>query len=186
MRLKSPFILSIPLAGAALCGTGSEAADTPLRRPMLLCVLDRPKILQHSSLATNEAAHFQQLRQQTQAKFDSDSRALDADVRALESFRASLPAAAIKARSDDIARRRAELQSRGEQINRNLAQLDNVLTSEVMKAAAPLIRAVEQQRGCSLLVSRDTLLDLGDPDLDITAAVIERMNAAKPTDVPGS
>jgi Skp family chaperone for outer membrane proteins len=43
-----------------------------------------------------------------------------------------------------------------------------------------IVRAVEAERGCSMLIGSGAILHLDDASLDITPAVVERMNAAPP------
>jgi Skp family chaperone for outer membrane proteins len=164
----------VTVAGAA---TG-HAADVEPVRPLHLCVLDQSAILQRSRLAVNMASRFQQIRQQTQQKFQDDSRTLDADASAVESLRSVLPPVVAKAKADSIAQRRLQLKARGDQINRQLAELDSDLTREVAKISEPTIRLIESERGCSLLIASGTLLHLDDASLDITPAVIDQMNGA--------
>jgi Skp family chaperone for outer membrane proteins len=162
----------------AMVPSGLEAS-APAAAPgaFRLCVLDQAVIVQQSRLAMNQAARFQQIRQQTQASFDNDMRNLDADARALQSLQASLPVAVVKSRTEDIARRRGALKARGDKINGDLAALDTQLTSNLAQVSMPMVRTVEQERGCSMLIARNALLNLDDPTLDITPEVIERMNA---------
>jgi Skp family chaperone for outer membrane proteins len=166
-----PLLIALVPAGAASAPAAGTAA------PFRLCVLDQAAIVQQSRLAINQAARFQQIRQQTQANFDNDMRNLDADARALQSLQASLPPAVVKARTEDIGRRRAALKARGDKINTDLAALDTQLTSNLAQVSMPVVRAIEQERGCSMLIARNALLNLDDPTLDITPAVIDRMNA---------
>jgi Skp family chaperone for outer membrane proteins len=172
----------VVLAGVALLVEGGAArtADPPSPRPLRVCVLDEAKILRRSKLAINMAAHFQQVRQQAQAKFQDDSRRIDADVRALGTLRASLPSAAVKANAEGIVRRRLALKIGADQVNRNLVALDDELTAAVMKFADPIVRQTEIERGCSMLIANNVLLHLDDASLDITATVIERLNAGSP------
>ena len=156
----------------------SDAAPQRQPSPFRLCVLDQNALLLQSSLATNMAARFQQVRRQAQQSFENDSRTLDADSRALGNLRASLPEGVAKAKADDIARRRVQLQERGKQINRDLAELDAELTRNVMTLADPMVRAVQSEHGCSMLVARSNLLYLNDASLDITAAVLKKMNGS--------
>lgn len=169
-------------SGGAVAATGAE---TPHERPFRLCVLDRAAIVQHSRLAQNMGVRFQHVRQQTQAKMEDDKRTLDADLRALNGLRPSIPAAVAKTRDAEIARRRLELKQRGEQVNRDLAALDEQLTANIAKVSDPIVRAVEAEHGCSMLIERSTLPHLGDVSLDITPNVLDRMNAspAPPTPV---
>ena len=160
-----------------LCTGGTAvAARKEEPRPLRVCVLDQTAILQRSTVALNMAAQFQRIRQQAQTNFEQEKRTLDADDRALESLGASLPAAVLASRRSDVAQRRAKLTTRGEQINRDLAQLDTELTNNMAKLSTPVIRAIEAEQGCSMLIARGSLLNLDDLSLDITSAVIDRMN----------
>ena len=84
-----------------------------------------------------------------------------------------------------VARRREQLKTKGDQINHNLAALDDQLTANIAKLSDPVVRAVEAEHGCSMLIGSGTILHLDDASLDITPAVIERMNAAPaPSEAP--
>jgi len=170
----------IGLAAAVLAGSGQAAVKAPAARdrPFLLCVLDQAAIVQRTRLAQAMGARFQQIRQRIQSKLDDDRRQLDADARALDSLRASLPPAVARARDADIARRRQQLDKRGDDINHNLAALDDQLTANVAKISDPIVRTVEAERGCSMLIGSGTILHLDDASLDITPTVIDRMNAS--------
>lgn len=71
------------------------------------------------------------------------------------------------------------LRDSGEGINRNLVALGDELAKNVMQLAAPTIRVVSAERGCSAVAACSTLFDLGDTSLDITAAVLGRMEATR-------
>ena len=169
--------LAVAISFAGAPSAGAVRKDE-LSAPFRLCVLDRSVILRQSRIALAMAAQFQQIRQQAQANFAQEQRLLDADTRALESLAASLPPAVLKSRRDMLAQRRAQLTKGGEQINRNLAQLDTELTNNIARISAPMMRAVEVEQKCSMSIARETILNLNDTSLDITAAVVDRMNAA--------
>lgn len=180
--MRSAFALMIILSLAA----ADDARAAGPTRPFRLCVYDEALILQQSKLAANMAARFQQVRREAQTKFEEDSRNLDADERALASLRSSLPPAVAKEKGEEIVRRRAALKAEGEQVNRNLAALDGELTANVGKLAEPSLRYVEAVRGCSVVAAKSLFLRVSDPSLDITAAVLERMNAAPSPTEPRS
>lgn len=173
MRMKMTGLAALLLSGAAAAPNPAHAAEPEFR----LCALDQALLVRHSRLAQEMGAHFQQVRQQAQAKLADEQRTLDADARALDSLRTALPPAVARTRDAEVARRRAELKERGEQTNRNLAALDEQLTANVLKATEPVVRAVEAERGCSMLIDKARLLHVGDNALDITPSVIERVNA---------
>ncbi len=166
-------------------GSGHRGLAVPAGRPFCLCVLDHAALIQHSSLAREMGARFQKIRQEAQAKMEDDRRTLDADARALENLRSSISAAVVRTREANITERRRKLEARAEQINRNLRALDDELTADVMKLSTPVVREVETERGCSMLIGTAVLLHLGDPSLDITPLVIVRMNSIPaPAGVP--
>lgn len=168
-------ILQLGLTAALSALIGADTANAQSARPFRLCVVDENMLLARSQIAARMAERFQQIRNQAQQKFQADNNKLEADARALASMRGSLSAIQAKTREEEIARRRAELRERGEEINRNLAALDAELTKNVLQLASPAARAAAAERNCSAVVARSTLLDLGDPSLDITPAVLARM-----------
>lgn len=179
--------IAVSVAAAILLAAGgnAQAARKGESLPAFrLCVLDRAAILRQSRVALAMAAQFQQIRQQAQADFELERRSLDADSRTLDGVAASLTPAELKSRRDAIALRRARLADRGEQINRNLSQLDAELTGNIATISAPTVRAVEAERNCSMSIARDALLSLNDTSFDITAAVIDRMNGTLPSPAP--
>lgn len=178
MRTTWIWLAVVLLAGGPANAQSRQPA--PGGQPFRLCVLDQAAMIQRSRLAQNMGAHFQQVRRQTQEKIAEDRRTLDADARALDGLRASIPPAVAKTRDAEIAGRRLALKERGEQANRALTALDSELTANIARISDPVVRGVEAERGCSMLIASGALLHLRDASLDITPAVIERLNAAPP------
>lgn len=173
-------ILLLALAVSVAATATSLPAAAQAARPFRLCVVEENLLVARSPVAPRIAERFQQVRNRAQQSFQADNSRLEADVRALAKVRASLPTAEASIRDQEIARRRAELRDRGEEINRNLAALDAELTKNVVQLAAPTIRTIAAERSCSAVVARSSLLDLGDPSLDITTAVLGRMGTTPP------
>lgn len=180
MKMTEAAALLLGCGAGGMAATPAQAADPVFR----LCVLDQTLLVRHSRLAQEMGTHFQQVRQQAQATLEDERRTLEADARALDSLRTSIPPAVAKTRDAEIARRRVELKERGEQTNRNLAALDEQLTANVVKASESVVRAVEAEQGCSMLIDKAALLHVRDTSLDITLRVVERMNAAPPSQTP--
>jgi len=178
---SAPAILRYAVGLLAVLATAPAMAANASPRTFILCVLDQPALLQKSRLATEKAARFQQLRQQAQARLDEDRRTLDSDQQAFNALRPSLTPAAAAARQQELESRRNAIALRAEQLNSKLSQLDTELTNMVMKSATPHIIAIQNEKGCSVLMARSAFLTVNDPGLDITSDLIARMNAA-----PGS
>jgi Skp family chaperone for outer membrane proteins len=177
MRIGSYVLKLALLAGAYVSSHSAEAQPT---RPFRLCVIDQSLLLSRSQVALGMAARFQQIRKQAEERFANDSRKLEADARAVDNLRSSIPPAMFAARSSEIARRRTELQERGRKINGELADLDAELTRNVMQIADPTIRTIANERGCSAVIARSALIQLNDTSLDITTAVVAKMGTAPP------
>lgn len=160
----------------SLVTEGARAAEAP--PPFRLCVYDEAAILRHSKLAANMALRFQQIRRDAQVKFENESLTLNADERAFAGLRTSLPPGVAKAKSEEILRRRSRLKADGERINRDLEALDGELTASVRRLAEPVLRHIEVARGCSVLAPKSLFLRVNDASIDITGAVLERMNAS--------
>lgn len=179
MRTIAATVAAVILIAGGGPAHAARKAQAP--SPFRLCVFDPSAVLRQSRVALAMAAQFQQIRQKAQVDFERDRLSLDADTRALDSLAASLAPAVLRSRRDALAERRAQLTTRGEHINRTLSQLDAELTRNVARISAPTVRLVEAERQCSMTVARETLLSLNDSSFDISAAVIERMNGARPT-----
>jgi Skp family chaperone for outer membrane proteins len=159
-------------------GAGPAVAKSAQDHPFRLCVIDQLALLRGAKVALDQAARFQQVRQEAQAKLDEDKRTLDADVRALGALRASIPAAAAATRKAELDNRAKQLVARADQLNRSLGQLDADLTNQTMKVAEPFIVQTQQARGCSLLSWKASWLSVNDPSLDITDELLTQMNGA--------
>lgn len=178
-RLGWAFMVSVALTPAAPA-RGAAAGEQPMR----LCVLDQAAMIQRSRLAQEMGARFQKIRLEAQAKIADDRRTLDADARALDGLRNAISPAVAKARDAAIADRREQLKAREDQINRNLRALDDELTANALKMTEPVVRAVETERKCSMLIAAGTILHLDDLSLDITPMVIDRINATPQPPAP--
>ena len=51
---------------------------------------------------------------------------------------------------------------------------------QITQAADPIILALYTERGCGILISRESVLRV-NPSMDITEAAIQRVNAALPS-----
>lgn len=168
-RYIRPLALGLACLGAAVA-PGSAGAQSA--RPFKLCVVDENMLVARSPVAPKIAERFQQVRNQLQQSYQADSARLETDIRNLAKETVRANPLEERARKVEIAQRRDALRARGEEMNRNLAALDAELTKNVVQLATPSIRAIAATRGCSAVVPRSALLDLGDMSLDITAAVL--------------
>lgn len=89
--------------------------------------------------------------------------------------------------ADPDGSRRTALQARAqeaqqlEQTRRNELQYTQSMQLQAIGAAAePIVIALYQERGCSLLLNRTAVFS-ANPAMDITPTAIERLNAALPS-----
>lgn len=158
------------------CIIGSGAIAQP-QRPLRLCVLSQAALMRDSLVAQRAMIEFRSLRGRVMNDIATAAAAVDADARSLDQLGASFEPELLQARRMALERRKAEIRAHSDAQARELDTYNSRLTAKVNQAAAPSIMAEEAARGCSMLFSREYLLNVADASLDITPAVLARMNA---------
>jgi len=164
----------------------TEATAQPQPRPIKLCVLSQSVLMRDSSIAQRALIEFRSVRGRIMADIADASASVDAAARSLDQLAAAAEPGVVEARRSVLQQRRAEIQARSDAQTRELDSYNARLTAMVNQAAGPAIMAEESSRGCSMLFSREYLLNVTDTSLDITPAVLVRMNAARPSSGDGA
>ncbi|MFJ1267899.1 OmpH family outer membrane protein [Legionella lytica] len=140
------------------------------------CVLDRKRLLQESNAAKKLSEKFQYIRQSIELKYKEKYTELDTEVQTLKKNTAILRPHEINAHLDKIKQYQSKLTMEIENVNNSLMQLDVQITNSFAEISTPVIRAIEKEQQCSLLISKEALLSVSDERLDITQKVIDQMN----------
>jgi outer membrane protein len=167
---------------AAPASTGAAAAAPITYGPPItgVCVFSNEAALGTSAVGKAAATRLQQLRAQASAELSGEQSSLQEDIKAFQAKRASLTQDQIQAQGAPLEERAQALNQKAGQRQRELEYTAQHARARVEQAMEPLVRAVFEERHCSLLLSGDAVM-AANPAMDITPAVVTRLNAAMST-----
>lgn len=129
-----------------------------------LCTIDP----QASVLATNAV---QAVERKINSEFAAEGQKLQQELQPYQANPQSTPEA--------LRKRVQDLQTRMSARRNNLQPAERQAQDRIASEITPTITEIYQQRRCSVLVDRNVLV-LGNPTMDITQAVVERLNQKVP------
>jgi len=145
-----------------------------------VCVFSNEGALGLSSVGKAAATRLQQLRAQASAELSGEQASLQEDIKAFQAKRASLTQDQIQAQGAPLEERAQALNQKATQRQRELEYTAQHARVRVEQAMEPLVRAVFEERHCSVLLSGDAVM-AANPAMDITSAVVTRLNATMST-----
>ncbi|MGA0546392.1 OmpH family outer membrane protein [Brevundimonas sp. VNH65] len=171
-------------AATLLIAPAASAQNTPAithGQPIPgLCVIFNQQVLAQSAAGQAVAARMQQLATEVEGELQPYATTIQSEAQALQAGASTIPA-------DQLQQRRTALQQRAQEAQ----QLEQTRTNElrytlarqreaIAAAVEPIMVAVYQERGCSVLLERENAY-IVNPAMDVTATVIERLNTQLPT-----
>ncbi|MBA4806784.1 OmpH family outer membrane protein [Brevundimonas sp.] len=172
-------------AAASLVATAASAQQAAAPQnpgPVIpgVCVYYNARLLAQSAAGQAVETRMQQLAQEVQGELQPYATSLQAEAQQLQTSGASLPAA-------DLQQRRQALQQRAQEAQQLEATRENELRytlamqrQAITEAVSPILTALYQERGCGLLLDRESVFMM-NPAMDLTDAAIQRLNTALPT-----
>ena len=172
------------VALASLIGTAASAqtAGPANVGPAIpgVCVYFNQQLLAQSTAGQAVQARMQQLAAEVQGELAPYGTTIQGEIQALQAAGSTLTDA-------DAAQRRQSLQQRIQEAQ----QLEQTREGElrytlgeqrrlISAAVEPILVAVYQERGCGILLDRESVFIL-NPAMDVTELVIQRLNTALPT-----
>jgi outer membrane protein len=145
-----------------------------------VCVFSNEGALGASLVGKAAATRLQQLRAQASAELSGEQTSLQEDIKAFQAKRASLTQDQIQAQGAPLEERAQALNQKATQRQRELEYTAQHARARVEQAVEPLVRAVFEERHCSVLLSGDAVM-AANPAMDITPAVVTRLNATMST-----
>jgi len=145
-----------------------------------VCVFSNEGALGTSLVGKAAATRLQQLRAQASAELSGEQASLQEDIKAFQAKRASLTQDQIQAQGAPLEERAQALNQKATQRQRELEYTAQHARVRVEQAMEPLVRAVFEERHCSLLLNGDSVM-AANPAMDITSAVVTRLNSTLST-----
>jgi outer membrane protein len=178
--MKVSHVCAAALAASAVtlfASMASAQADAPTTGPALpgICVLSKERMIVTSVVGKWVAGRLQQLKAQVDAELNSEGSTLDADVKALEAQRGSLPADQFEQKGNLINQRAAVLQRKAQQRQAELGKTQEKAVTRIFTEADPIVRSVIVQRKCSVVLDGATVL-ASAPAMDLTDSVVHGLD----------
>jgi outer membrane protein len=145
-----------------------------------ICVFSNDGALATSLVGKAAAARLQQLRAQVAAELSGEQTSLQEDIKAFQAKRASLTQDQIQAESQPLEQRYQALNQKGGQRERELQATLSKARGRIDQAIEPIVKTIYQDRHCSLLLNGEAVMAV-NPAMDLTPAVVERLNASMST-----
>lgn len=167
------------LAGAVPAAAQAPAPAAPsLGGPLIpgLCLLSREAVIANTKVGVYASTRIRQLTDEAQAEVNADRKPIEADVAALRAQAAKLTPDQRAAQERALAARFAPVQTKAEQRTREIERTRAKALDAIGQQVQPVIAAVYTQKGCGLLVDRNTVLG-GNMGNDLTAAVVAGVDA---------
>lgn len=141
-----------------------------------VCVISVEAAIGNSTVGKYVQTRLQQLLQQTNAELNGEKTAIDNEAKTLEGQRATLDQNALEQRAAALQVRANALQRKAQQREREIQVTEQKAFGRVGEEMEPLIRTAYQQKQCSVLFNRNSVV-LVNPASDLTPQVVTALNA---------
>jgi len=182
-RLSASVLLIAAVAPLAAQAQAQAQAPVAPAAPTLggpliagVCLLSREAVLANAKVGVYASQRIRQLTEEAQAEVNADRRPIEADLAALRAQAAKLAPEQRAAQEKALAARFAPIQTKAEQRTREIEKTRAKAIDTIGQQLQPVIAAVYTQKGCGLLLDRNTVLG-GNMGNDLTAAVVAGLDA---------
>ena len=166
---------------AMLAGSAAAAQDQNFGPAIPgVCVYHHDRLLAQSTAGQSVQAGMQRIQQEVQAELAPFEQFAQSEVQALQQVRATIPQDQFTQREQALNARVQEARQLAQTRDNELRYTQAMQLQQITQAADPIILALYTERGCGILISRESVLRV-NPSMDITEAAIQRVNAALPS-----
>lgn len=182
--MKSFVIGAVALASlAATAANAQTASNVPANPgPVIpgVCVFFNQQVLAQSAAGQAVQARMQQLATEVDGELQPYATSIQTEAQALQAGASTIPADQMNSRRAALQQRAQEAQQLEQTRNGELRYTLAAQREKINQALEPLLNAIYQERGCGLLLDRESVFYL-NPAMDVTPLAIQRLNAALPT-----
>ncbi len=173
-------LLLTAVAGMVAFSAQAAVAQSQLTNPGPalpgVCVYHNERMLAQSSAGQSLNQGMQRLVQEVQGELEPYGTAIQSEAQAIQALSEDQRGPRVQALQQRIQEAQQLEQTRDVELRYTRAQQINVIA----QAVDPIIVAVYQERGCGLLLDRESVYVM-NPAMDITDTVIERLNGQLPS-----
>ena len=172
-------LVALAVASSAFAQAAPQAAAPAISHgPALagVCVFSSQRAVGTSLVGKAVDARLKTIVAQVTAELTAERSTLDAEAKALDAKRSTLDQGALEQQAAALQVRANAWQRKGQQRQSEVQATEQKQLQRVYQEMDPAIRQVYQQRTCSMLLDRESVL-LGNPGMDITDAVVAALDA---------
>jgi outer membrane protein len=177
-------ILAAATCVAALAAASGAAAQQAPAAPAVthgpplanVCIMSVEGAIGTSTVGKYVDTRMQQIVSQVNAELNAEKTGIDNEAKTLDGQRSTLDQSALESRASALQVRANALQRKAQQRDREISATEQKALARVGQELEPLIRAVYQQKQCSLLLQRSAVV-IANPAMDITPQVVTALNA---------
>ena len=141
-----------------------------------VCIFSSQRAVGSSAVGKAVDARLKIIISQVNAELTSERTALDNDAKALDTKKATLDQSALEQQAAALQVRANSWQRKGQLRQKEVEATEQKQLGRVYQEMDPAIRQVYQQKSCSILIERESVL-LGNPAMDITDGVVAALDA---------
>jgi len=166
---------------AMLAGSAAAAQDQNFGPAIPgVCVYHHDRLLAQSTAGQSVQTGMQRLQQEVQAELAPFEQFAQSEIQALQQGQGTIPQDQFAQREQALNARVQEARQLAQTRDSELRYTQAMQLQQIAQAADPIILALYTERGCGILISRESVLRV-NPSMDITEAAIQRVNAALPS-----
>jgi Skp family chaperone for outer membrane proteins len=145
----------------------------PAKAPSTVALVSANRVLNETTHGRSEVGRLQALQQQRAADLKNKQQALEATRQELAS--ASDPKAKSELQQKEI-QQRTELERATQQAQTDLQNLQREINTDLQQRVKTVLNDLSKTQPYRLVINSDAGVLWGEPELDLTAAVVARMN----------
>ncbi|MFT4912771.1 MAG: Skp family chaperone for outer membrane protein [Brevundimonas sp.] len=172
------FALASLAASTAVAQTAGPANPGPVIPGV--CVFFNQRLLAQSTAGQAVQARMAQLSQEVQGELTPYATSIQTEIQTLQTSGASLSEAERNSRSQALQQRIQEAQQLEQTRDNELRYTLGEQRRLISVAVEPILVAIYQERGCGILLSRESVFMM-NPAMDVTDLAIQRLNTALPS-----
>jgi len=147
---------------------------------------DQARLMRDSTGGKDISQKIQAIGNSMKTELEGEGRSLDTEGKSLESRTANLTREALAADTslrtqlEAFGRKRAGFQQKTQIRQAELQRTEQTAWGEFFKALQPILQEVAHERGAQLILEKSQAA-YAAPNLDVTASLVSKMNARKPS-----
>ncbi len=178
LAIGAAALASLVASTAIVSGAAAQTQGPANPGPAIpgVCVYFNQRLLAQSTVGQSVQTRMEQLAQEVQGELQPYGASIQTEIQRLQSGGAAVSDTDRQALQTRIQEAQQLEQTREAELRYTLAEQRRLIS----EAVEPILVAVYQERGCGILIDRESVFIL-NPAMDITDVAIQRLNTTLPS-----